>query len=54
MKTSNRFFLACAAGLVLSGAGCVMVPDSNEPPPATKAEVQYLRDELRRIGALDE
>ena len=27
-----------------------MVPDSNEPPPATKAEVQYLRDELRRMN----
>ncbi len=27
-----------------------MVPDGNEPPPASKAEVQYLRDEMRRMS----
>jgi LysM repeat protein len=50
MKTPIRFFLSCASGLVLLGGGCMMVPDRNEPPPATKAEVQYLRDELRRMN----
>lgn len=40
----------CAVMAVVAGGGCVMVPDSNEPPPATKAEVQYLRDEMRRMS----
>lgn len=50
MKTANRFFLSCTAGLLLAGAGCMMVPPNDDPPPATKAEVQYLRDELRRMN----
>lgn len=36
--------LAAAAG------GCVMAPASNEPPPATQAEVRYLREEMRRMN----
>ena len=50
MKTVSRFFLSCAAGLIVLGSGCMMVPANDEPPPATKAEVQYLRDELRRMN----
>lgn len=53
MKTSlsKSLFVSLALGLLLSATGgCVMVPDANEPPPATKAEVQYLRDEMRRMN----
>lgn len=36
--------LAAAAG------GCMMVPPSDDPPPASQAEVQYLREEMRRMN----
>lgn len=47
--TSRPFSLPLVLLLAAAG-GCVMVPDANEPPPATKAEVQYLRDEMRRMN----
>ncbi|MBR4251558.1 MAG: LysM peptidoglycan-binding domain-containing protein [Kiritimatiellae bacterium] len=47
--TSRPFSLSLVLLLAAAG-GCVMVPDANEPPPATKAEVQYLRDEMRRMN----
>ena len=53
MKTSfpKPLSVSVGLGLLLAAAGgCVMVPDANEPPPATKAEVQYLRDEMRRMN----
>ena len=53
MKTTfpkSRPFSLSLVLLLAAAGGCVMVPDANEPPPATKAEVQYLRDEMRRMN----
>lgn len=48
MKTT--FAKPLSVLLLAAAAGCVMVPDADQPPPATKAEVQYLRDEMRRMN----
>lgn len=43
--------LPLAAGLALAGAGCVTTQDPEAPPPATQADVGYLREEIRRLHA---
>ncbi len=42
-----------AAGLLLAlgGTGCVTTQEPAGPPPATQAEVGYLREEFRRLHA---
>ncbi|MDD2241081.1 MAG: LysM peptidoglycan-binding domain-containing protein [Kiritimatiellae bacterium] len=40
-----------AAGLALASAGCVTTQQAMDPPPASQADVQYLREELRRLSA---
>ena len=48
----NHFHLwPLALGLALVGAGCTTLPEANEPPPASKADVNYLREEIRRLAA---
>lgn len=48
----NHFhLLPLALGLALAGAGCTTLPEANEPPPASKADVNYLREEIRRLAA---
>ncbi len=39
-----------ALGLVLVGTGCVTTQDAG-PPPASQADVGYLREEIRRLNA---
>ncbi len=44
--------LPVVAGLSLAGAGCVAVPATEAlPPPASQADMGYLREELRRLNA---
>lgn len=43
-RISAVLLLAAAAG------GCMMVPPDDGPPPASQAEVQYLREEMRRMN----
>ncbi len=43
--------LLLTAGLALAGAGCVTTPEPQGPPPASQADVGYLREELRRMQA---
>lgn len=54
MKThlpKNRIFRLPAILLLAAAAGgCMMVPSSDDPPPASQAEVQYLREEMRRMN----
>lgn len=49
MKTAHLLFLA--SGLSLAAAGCVSTPEPAAPPPATQTEVNYLREEIRRMTA---
>lgn len=49
MKT--HLLLPLAAGLALATAGCVTTQQSMDPPPASQADVHYLREELRRLSA---
>ena len=41
--------LPLAAGLVLAGTGCVTTQEDDGPPPASQADVGYLREEIRRL-----
>ena len=52
MKTIFHL-LPLAAGLALAGTGCVTMQDedSTESPPASQADVGYLREEIRRLNA---
>lgn len=53
MKTVLQKLYGVGIGVLLLGladSGCVMVPDENEPPAASQAEVQYLREEMRRMN----
>ena len=48
----NHFRPALLSGaLALAGTGCVSTPDRDAPPPATQADVSYLREEIRRLNA---
>lgn len=49
----NRFIhlLPLAAGLALAGTGCVTTQEDDGPPPASQADVGYLREEIRRLTA---
>ena len=38
-------------GLVLVGTGCVTTQEDDGPPPASQADVGYLREEIRRLTA---
>ncbi len=38
-------------GLVLAGTGCVTTQEDEGPPPASQADVGYLREEIRRLTA---
>jgi LysM repeat protein len=49
MKTSLLFQLA--VGVALLGAGCTTMPERDAPPPASQADVNYLREEIRRLNA---
>lgn len=40
-----------AAFLALSSTGCVTTQEDMGPPPATQADVGYLREEIRRLNA---
>ncbi len=46
-----RFILPFAAGLAAVLSGCVTTQDTSAPPPASQADVHYLREELRRFNA---
>ena len=47
----NRFpLLPSILLLAAASGGCMMVPPSDDPPPASQAEVQYLREEMRRMN----
>lgn len=52
MKVQMQKWLGCGLGLGLGWlvGGCVALEGSQEPPPATQADVQYLREELRRMN----
>ena len=43
--------LPLAAGLVMAGTGCVTTQEDEGPPPASQADVGYLREEIRRLTA---
>ena len=43
--------LPLAAGLALAGTGCTTTRDMDEPPVASQADVNYLREEIRRLNA---
>ena len=43
--------LPLAAGLTLAATGCVTTEDYDAPPPASQADVGYLREEIRRLNA---
>ena len=49
MKKIHFRFLAVFFGAVC--AGCTTLPEEQEPPPASQADVNYLREELRRLVA---
>lgn len=48
MKSTLSLFVL-AGGLALTGAGCVTTMEPQGPPPASQADVGYLREELRRL-----
>ena len=48
MNSPSKLF-AAALGLALTGTGCMTLPDDSAPPPASQADVGYLREELRRM-----
>jgi LysM repeat protein len=50
MKNTFRL-LPLAVGLALTGVGCTTVPERDAPPPASQADVGYLREEIRRLTA---
>jgi LysM repeat protein len=50
MKHSFRF-LPLLAGLALAGTGCVTTQEPQGPPPASQADIGYLREEIRRLNA---
>ena len=50
MKNSLHL-LPLAASLVLAGSGCVTTQEDDGPPPASQADVGYLREEIRRLTA---
>ena len=43
--------LPLAAGLAMAGTGCVTTQEDEGPPPASQADVGYLREEIRRLTA---
>jgi LysM repeat protein len=43
--------LPLAAGLALAGTGCTTTREMDEPPVASQADVNYLREEIRRLNA---
>ena len=43
--------LSLAAGLAMAGTGCVTTQEDEGPPPASQADVGYLREEIRRLTA---
>jgi LysM repeat protein len=47
----NTFLFPLAVGLALAGAGCTTMPERDAPPPASQADVSYLREEIRRMNA---
>lgn len=49
MKTAFHL-LPLALGLAMAGAGCSTLQENQEPPPASQADVNYLRDEIRRLN----
>ena len=48
---NTRYMLPFAAGLVAVLSGCVTTQDTSSPPPASQADVHYLREELRRFNS---
>jgi LysM repeat protein len=50
MKSKLHPVWLCA-GLALAGTGCVTTTEPQGPPPASQADVGYLREELRRLQA---
>jgi LysM repeat protein len=50
MKTIVQL-IPLALGLALAGTGCTTMPEAEAPPPATQADVGYLREEIRRLTA---
>ena len=50
MKTLFKL-LPLSASLAFVGAGCVTTQDVQGPPPASQADVGYLREEIRRLHA---
>lgn len=51
MNSSFLKFLPLAAGLAWTGSGCVTTQEDPGPPPASQADVGYLREEIRRLHA---
>lgn len=47
----NTFLFPLAVALSLAGAGCTTLPEQDAPPPASQADVSYLREEIRRMNA---
>ncbi len=47
----HHLLLPLAVGLALTTAGCITTQEAMEPAPASQADVQYLREELRRLSA---
>ena len=47
----HHLLLPLAVGLALATAGCITTQEAMEPAPASQADVQYLREELRRLSA---
>ena len=43
--------LPLAAGLAFAATGCVTTENYDAPPPASQADVGYLREEIRRLNA---
>ncbi len=50
MKNLFRL-LPISLGLAFAGAGCATMQDGDEPPPASQADVNYLREEIRRLNS---
>ena len=50
MKSISQL-LPLAAGLALAATGCVTTEEYDAPPPASQADVGYLREEIRRLNA---
>lgn len=49
MKNVSRIYLVCTA-LLWMGTGCITTEEAG-PPPASQADVRYLREEIRRLNA---